>query len=431
MKASFYTLGCKVNQSETGALEQLFIEAGYTIVPDGEPADVYVVNSCTVTAGGDSKSRQWLRRAKRQNPTGITVLTGCFPQAFPAQALIPEADIITGTTSRRGIVGNVAQYLATGTQIVDILPHQTTDAFEELPFHQRNERTRVFVKIEDGCNRQCAYCIIPTARGAVRSREEASILQELQTHATNGYAEVVFTGINLPSYGQDKNTCLADLVEKAAQIEGIQRIRLSSLDPDLITRRQIERFAKVEKLCPQFHLSLQSGSSATLQRMRRPYNANQYRQAAGALRQAIPGAQLTTDIIVGFPGETEEEFEESLAFVREMEFLKVHVFPYSRRPGTPAAAFENQLPKLVKTQRAQRMQQAAEEVREGVIQKLEGTTQLVLLEKPTQQDLFTGYTPGYIPVVVNAPGKKQGEIVPVKLLNFDGERCQALLLHSL
>ena len=428
MKASFYTLGCKVNQSETGALEQMFMEAGYDIAPDGEAADVYVVNSCTVTAGGDSKSRQWLRRAKRQNPSGVTVLTGCFPQAFPKEALIPEANVITGTTSRKGILRNVEQYLATGKQIVDILPHEDKAEFEELPFHQLNDRTRVFVKIEDGCNRKCAYCIIPQARGTVRSRGEASILKELETHAENGYNEVVFTGVNLPSYGQDKNTCLADIVEKAAKVEGIRRIRLSSLDPDLVTRSQIDRFAAVEKLCPQFHLSLQSGSTGTLNRMRRPYNANQYREAAVALRQAIPGAMLTTDIIVGFPGETEEEFAESLAFVEEMQFLKVHVFPYSRRPGTPAAEFEDQVSKEVKTQRAQRMQQMADHVRAKVIKALAGTKQEVLLEKPVEDDLFTGYTRGYVPVVVKAAGKQQGEIVTVQLGEFDGERCQAQLV---
>lgn len=427
MKASFYTLGCKVNQSETGALEQMFTEAGYQVVPDGEPADVYVVNSCTVTAGGDSKSRQWLRRAKRQNPAGVTVLTGCFPQAFPQESLIPEADVITGTSSRSSILHNVSRFLAEKKQVVDIVPYEEKQEFEELPFHQTSDRTRVFLKIEDGCNRKCAYCIIPQARGTVRSRSEASILRELETHAANGFSEVIFTGINLPSYGQDSGTCLADLVEKAALIPGLARIRLSSLDPDLVTRQQIARFAAVDKLCPQFHLSLQSGSKGTLARMRRPYNPDQYRQAADALRAAMPGATLTTDIIVGFPGETEDEFAESLAFVKEMRFLKVHVFPYSRRPGTPAADFENQIPKQEKNRRAQLMQQTADQVRAEVIRQHFGTQQEVLLEKPLENGTFTGYTTGYIPVVVQAPARHQGEIVCVTLGEYDGERCAAVL----
>lgn len=428
MKATFYTLGCKVNQNETGALEQLFSNAGYDVVPDGELADVYVVNSCTVTAGGDSKSRQWLRRAKRQNPDGVTVLTGCFPQAFPEEALIPEANVITGTSARSSILENVKRYIETGEQVVDIIPHSKEDEFEELPVNSASERTRAFIKIEDGCNRRCAYCIIPFARGTVRSRREASILQEVETLAENGYSEVVFTGINLPSYGKDTDTCLADIVEKTAAIEGVERIRLSSLDPDLITQDQCSRFAKVDKLCPQFHLSLQSGCDETLRRMRRPYTAQGYRDAAAMLRAAKPGATFTTDVIVGFPGETEEEFAQCLAFVEEMEFLKVHVFPYSRRPGTPAAEFEDQVPQRVKVERASTMQKTADKVREKIIASFEGTEQQVLLEKPLEDSVFTGYTSHYIPVLVQAPAKKQGDIVTVRLGAFDGQRCACEML---
>lgn len=423
MKAAFYTLGCKVNQNETNALEQMFSAAGYTIVPHTETADVYVVNSCTVTAGGDAKSRQWLRRARRGNPAAITVLTGCFPQAFPQNALIPEADIITGTAARGRLLQNVQAFLANGTQVVDIEAHAKNEAFEELPIQKMAGRTRAFVKIEDGCNRRCAYCIIPKARGPVRSRQEQNILNELQTLAASGHKEVVFTGINLPSYGRDTGTDLADLLEKAAKVDGIERLRFSSLDPDLITDKQIARFAGIDKLCPQFHLSLQSGCDATLRRMRRPYTAAQYAAAAQKLRAAMPGASLTTDVIVGFPGETDEEFEQSMAFVLQMQFLKVHVFPFSPRPGTPAAGFENQLDNVQKNNRAKQMQTAADQVRARWIESQFGTTQSILLEKPRKDGLFTGYTKNYIPVLVKAPGGMAGQIVSATLGTFDGEHC--------
>lgn len=236
MKVAFYTLGCKVNQNETGALAQLFYENGFEPAPDGGEADVYIVNSCTVTAGGDKKSRQWLRRAKRRNPGAVTVLTGCFPQAFPGEALaVEEADIITGSGARRRVLDNVLRFLQEGGRIVDIAPHEKSERFEELPMERLEGHTRAFMKIEDGCNRRCAYCVIPRARGSVRSRAEESILGELAALAKGGYAEVVFSGINLSSYGRDTGTDLAEIVEKAAQVPGIRRIRLGSLEPDLMT----------------------------------------------------------------------------------------------------------------------------------------------------------------------------------------------------
>lgn len=423
LKAAFYTLGCKVNQNETSALEKIFTQAGYTIVSPTEKADVYIVNSCTVTAGGDARSRQWLRRARRENPAGVTVLTGCFPQAFPTDALIPEADVITGTVSRKNLLKNVQLFLQTGKQIVDISAHSKAEKFEELPIESMPGRTRVFVKIEDGCNRQCAYCIIPKARGAVRSREEENILQEITSLAQKGYKEIVYTGINLPSYGKDTKTDLSDLLEKTAKIDGIERIRFSSLDPDLITDEQIERFAQVEALCPQFHLSLQSGCDATLRRMRRPYTTQEYALAAKKISAAIPNASFTTDIIVGFPGETEEEFSQSLAFVKSMQFLKVHVFPYSSRPGTPAAAFSDQIPQQVKNERVRQMQQEADAVRTQWISQKEGSLQYVLLEKEKSTGEFSGYTSNYIPVIVSSSQHKAGDVVAVRLGEFNGKHC--------
>ena len=346
MRVCFYTLGCKVNLNETGALEQMFRSAGFTIVPEGEEADVFVVNSCTVTNFGDQKSRKWLRRAKRENPGAVTVLTGCYPQAFPEEAAqFMEADLVCGNGDRKAILDNVLKLLDGHERIVAIAPHAKGERFEELPVERFETHTRAFIKVEDGCNRQCAYCVIPRARGPVRSRSEASILAELRQLAASGYREVVLSAISLPSYGLDTGTNLVELVEHCAQVEGIQRIRLGSLDPDMLTPEFITRLAAVEKLCPQFHLSLQSGCTATLRRMRRVYTAEQYAQVVDQIRAAY-GARpvsFTTDCICGFPGETQADFEESCEFLKKIGFLKVHVFPYSRRSGTPAYDFPDQV----------------------------------------------------------------------------------------
>ena len=254
MRVCFYTLGCKVNLNETGALEQMFRGAGFTIVPEGEEADVFVVNSCTVTNFGDQKSRKWLRRAKRENPDAVTVLTGCYPQAFPEEAAqFMEADLVCGNGDRKAILDNVLKLLDGHERIVAVTPHQRGELFEELPVERFETHTRAFIKVEDGCNRQCAYCVIPRARGPVRSRAEDSILKELRQLAASGYREVVLSAISLPSYGLDTGTNLVELVEKCAQVEGIERIRLGSLDPDMLTPEFITRLAAVEKLCPQFH----------------------------------------------------------------------------------------------------------------------------------------------------------------------------------
>ncbi len=432
MRVTFYTLGCKVNQNETGALAQLFEENGYTVVSYEEGADVYIVNSCTVTNFGDQKSRKWLRRAKRENPGAVTVLTGCYPQAFPEEAAkITEADVVTGSGNRHAILADVQKVLdGEQTRVVDIRPHEKGEQFEELPMDKFAEHTRAFVKVEDGCNRRCAYCVIPRARGPVRSRDEASVLEELRRLAEAGYKEVVLTAISLPSYGTDSGTSLVELIEKAAEVEGIERIRLGSLDPDMLHAEDIRRMAAVKKLCPQFHLSLQSGCDKTLRTMRRPYTTAQYADIAAQLRQAF-GAEnvsFTTDVIVGFPGETEEDFEASMAFVTGMRFLKVHVFPYSRREGTAAFDFPDQLPEHEKEARSHRMTAAVEKVRAAEVAAMQGRTASVLLETPLSNTLFTGYTKQYLPVLVSAPGHKTGDIVEVVLGAWDGKRCRAELL---
>ena len=431
MRVCFYTLGCKVNLNETEALEQLFRRSGFTVVPDGQPADVYIVNSCTVTNFGDQKSRKWLRHAKRENPGAVTVLTGCYPQAFPEQAAgLLEADLVCGNTDRRAILDHVMQLLNGHERIVAVTPHTRGEVFEEMPVDRFETHTRAFIKVEDGCNRRCAYCIIPKARGPVRSRPISSILAELRQLAGAGYREVVLSAISLPSYGTDTGTDLYELVEQCAGVEGIQRIRLGSLDPDMLTPEGIRRLAAVAKLCPQFHLSLQSGCDATLRRMRRPYTTAQYLDVVRQLRQAYAGrpVSFTTDCICGFPGESEEDFVRSCGFLEEVGFLRVHVFPYSRREGTPAYDFPQQVHEREKQARSRRMHDRAEEVRRAVLAGLEGSEDQVLLETPVSATVFTGYTRLYVPVSVSAPGCTAGDIVRVRLGRYDGARVQAAFL---
>ena len=430
MRVCFYTLGCKVNLNETGALEQLFRANGFTIAQEGEAADVFIVNSCTVTNFGDQKSRKWLRRKKRENPGAVTVLTGCYPQAFPEEAAqFMEADLVCGNGDRKAILDNVQKLLDGHERIVAIAPHQRGEQFEELPVERFETHTRAFIKVEDGCNRQCAYCVIPRARGPVRSRAEDSILKELRQLAASGYREVVLSAISLPSYGLDTGTNLVELVEKCAQVEGIERIRLGSLDPDMLTPEFITRLAAVDKLCPQFHLSLQSGCTATLRRMRRVYSAEQYAQVVDQIRAAYGDrpVSFTTDCICGFPGETPEDFAESCDFLKKIGFLKVHVFSFSRRAGTPAYDMPDQIDEAEKARRSHRLQAEADAVRARVIAGMEGRPVEVLLEKPVNNTLFTGYTREYVPVLLKAPGHRQGGIVHAVLGAFDGTRCAAAL----
>ena len=389
MRVCFYTLGCKVNLNETGALEQMFRGAGFTIVPEGEEADVFVVNSCTVTNFGDQKSRKWLRRAKRENPGAVTVLTGCYPQAFPEEAAqFMEADLVCGNGDRKAILDNVLKLLDGHERIVAVTPHQRGELFEELPVERFETHTRAFIKVEDGCNRQCAYCVIPRARGPVRSRAEDSILKELRQLAASGYREVVLSAISLPSYGLDTGTNLVELVEKCAQVEGIERIRLGSLDPDMLTPEFITRLAAVKKLCPQFHLSLQSGCTSTLRRMRRVYTAEQYAQVVDQIRAAYGErpVSFTTDCICGFPGETQAQFEELCRFVKEMEFDKMGCFAYSPEEDTPAAEFPNQVPEEEKTARADALMDVQFDVTAAVNQRRVGETYTAVIDGPDSKE---------------------------------------------
>ncbi len=407
MNAYFYTLGCKVNQYETQAMMRLLRECGYTTaVYHAQLADVgeavIVINSCTVTSESDRKLRQLLRRTRRDNPHATLVVCGCLPQAFPAVAdTLADADIVLGNARRHALIPALDTYRLTRERIVDIPLHDKT--IEPLCIEDFEERTRAFVKIEDGCDRFCSYCIIPYARGRVRSRTPEDIAAELQTLVAAGYREAVLVGINLTSYGKDNGFTLADAVEAACAVEGIDRVRLGSLEPDHMTDELIARLAAQPKLCPQFHIALQSGCDRTLGRMNRHYTTAEFSALCARLRAAFADCLLTTDIMVGFPGETDTDFEESLAFAVQSGFSKVHVFPYSRRDGTRAAAFPDQVENRVKTERARRMTDATDAVRGEILQQTVGTVQEVLCETRTADGHTVGYTRSYLPCRLDEP----------------------------
>ncbi len=426
MRVAFYTFGCKVNQYETQVLSQWFAAAGHDVVPFGAPADAVVVNSCTVTAEGDRKTRQLLRRVRREQPGAALALSGCYPQAFPQEAAALDADVVTGSKDREGLLQALEEYLASGHRVVRIVPHRRGEAFEAMQAPDFGRRTRAFVKIQDGCDNRCAYCIIPTARGPARSKAPALLEEELRGLAASGYKEVVLSGINLSAYGRELGLRLADAAEMAAAVPGLDRIRLGSMEPDVLTPEDIGRMAALGKVCPQFHLSLQSGCDDTLRRMGRRYTADHYRRAVRALREHFPGCALTTDVMVGFPGEAEEEFRQSLDFVREMAFAKLHVFAYSRRPGTRADAMADQVPPQVKKQRSARMIALGDRMRGDFLLSMVGTAQPVLLEERGEGGLL-GYTPNYTPVTVPVPQERHGEVVRVIITGVDGDGCTGLL----
>ena len=430
MRAAFYTLGCKVNQYETQILQQMFYDSGYDTVSADTAADVFVINSCTVTASGDKKTRQALRHFKRANPTAVAVLTGCFPQAFPLEAEgIPEADVITGSHNRAGLLLDVKKFLETGVRVVNITPHKRGEAFESMSAGKFLDRTRAFVKIQDGCERYCTYCIIPTARGPLRSKPLPELYEELTALAQAGYKEAVLVGINLPSYGAESGTLrLIDAIELACGINGLERVRLGSLEPELLTDAEIARMAGYSKFCPQFHLSLQSGCDATLKRMNRHYTAAEYKAMVQKLRTAFENPAITTDIMVGFPGESDEEFAQSLAFMRDISFAKVHVFPYSVREGTRAATMPQQISKALKTSRCAVLSAAAEEDKQRFLQSQVGKTEAVLFETTTTPLGTEGYTKNYTPVKVLSDKDISGQILPVRITAVSGDYCVGELI---
>ena len=424
MKVKMITLGCKVNQYESEAMLSSMLKNGFTAAADDEQADVVVLNSCTVTAESDRKVRQIFRRAKKDNPDAVMVLSGCMAQAFPEDAQrLEEADIILGTSNRARLLPDLLTFLSTRQRIVDIEPHTNGETFERLQVENFSGRTRAFVKIEDGCNRFCSYCIIPYARGRVRSKPLEDLKAELHALADNGFREVVLTGINLSAYGQEFGLHLCDAIEAACAVPGIARVRLGSLEPEQLSEPVIRRMAKQEKLCPQFHLSLQSGCDATLRRMNRHYTADEYRTIVRNLRVAFDNAAITTDIMVGFAGETEEEFAASLAFAKEIAFAKVHVFAYSRRPGTRAYDMGDQVTNAVKESRSHAMIRATTETQRTFFDTQVGRTEQVLFERAVQPGVYEGYSMNYTPVLAASGTSLAGQIRTVRIESNAGTHC--------
>lgn len=417
-KVALHNLGCKVNAYETEAMQELLEQHGYEIVPFKEGADVYIINTCTVTNMADRKSRQMLHRARKMNPGAIVVACGCYVQAKRDE--IDECiDIVVGNNRKKDIIEILREHEAMqeGVQkeLVDI---NHINEYEELHLSRTAEHTRAYIKVQDGCNQFCSYCIIPYARGRVRSRSHDSVIREVEELARNGYKEVVLTGIHLSSYGVDTGDDLLSLILSIHEIEGIRRIRLGSLEPRIITEEFAKTIAGLPKMCPHFHLSLQSGCDATLKRMNRRYTSEEYYEKCVLLRKYFDNPALTTDVIVGFPGETEEEFAETVAFLKKVAFYETHIFKYSRRKGTKAAVMENQIPEELKTKRSDILLKLDKEHRKEYEAVLVGTEQEVLFEEEVtidRKDWFVGHTKEYVKIAVPAEENLANQLQMVKV----------------
>lgn len=426
-KVALHNLGCKVNAYEVEAMQQLLENAGYETVPFEEGADVYVINTCTVTNIADRKSRQMLHKAKKMNPDAIVVATGCYAQADTEKLKEDTAvDLILGNNQKTQIVEALEEYEKEHAKQVQVIEINLTKEYEELSISSTAEHVRAYIKVQDGCNQFCTYCIIPFARGRVRSRKIEEVLSEVETLAAKGYKEVVLTGIHLSSYGVDfpkeERESLLSLIQAVSRVEGISRIRLGSLEPRIITEEFLEGIVKTGKVCPHFHLSLQSGCNKTLKNMNRRYSAQEYAEKCELIRKFYPAPALTTDVIVGFPQETEEDFEESYEFVKKIHFYETHIFKYSRRHGTKAASMDGQLTEAAKAQRSDRMLELheirAREYEEAMI----GKKMELLLEEEIEIDgrpWYVGHSREYVRAVISkTDAHRVNDLVTVKAVAF-------------
>ena len=424
-KVAFYTLGCKVNQYETEAMEELFQKRGYEIVDSNQIADIYVINTCTVTNLSDRKSRQFIRRAKRTNRDSIVAVVGCYSQVAPDEVEdIEGVDIIIGTTDRDKIVDLCEEAKLKDEKINVVKNIKGHKDFEDLNILDLKSKTRAYIKIQEGCNQFCSYCIIPYARGPIRSRELGDIIRETERLSKAGFKEIILTGIHVASYGKDLNNIdLIDVIEQVSNIQGIERIRLSSIEPTLIDEVFMKKIINIKEVCDHFHLSLQSGSDAVLKRMNRKYTTFQYRNIVKLIRKYMPDAGITTDIIVGFPGETKKEFEETYNFIKEIGFSRIHVFKYSPRKGTPASKFREQIHGNIKHSRSERLILLGEKLMEDFNNKFVGRTMKVLFEEESKKeaDFVEGYTTNYIRVKSKAPKGIKGKILPVKIIKKEND----------
>lgn len=423
---AFYTLGCKVNQYETNAMEQQFIQNNYKIVDNTEKADIYVINTCTVTNMADRKSRQMLRRVKEINQSAVIVVCGCYAQVAKTELeQIPEVDIILGINEKNKIVQIVEEYLASKNNIIEVADVSKQKEFLDFGDVTYTEKNRAVIKVQDGCNMFCSYCLIPYARGRIRSRKIENVVSEIKKIAKQGIKEVVITGIHVASYGKDfenGNIRLINLLEEINKIEGIARIRLSSLEPTIVDEEFAQRLSKLEKICDHFHLSLQSGCDATLKRMNRKYTTARYKEATEILRKFYPNANFTTDVIVGFPGETDEEFDQTYQFLKEIGFYKMHIFKYSPRKGTVAEKLPNQVDGNIKEERSRKLIELSNNMQNEKNSQYIGKTVKVLFEE-YENGYYKGHTTNYM--VVKVPEKEQdGFIDNIKDIEIIGNDTQ-------
>ncbi|MBE5774960.1 MAG: tRNA (N(6)-L-threonylcarbamoyladenosine(37)-C(2))-methylthiotransferase MtaB [Clostridiales bacterium] len=414
---AIYTLGCKVNQYDTEAMLESFEREGYVQVPFNEAADVYLINTCTVTGTGDQKSMKMIRRAARQNPDCAIVVCGCLAQR-EADMLIAMDNVrlVIGVQRRAEVVQLLEQAVAEGTSINAVLPLKGA-GFENLFVSRHEGKTRATMKIQEGCDRYCTYCIIPSVRGPVRSMDIGAVKAEAKRLADSGYRELVLTGIHLASYGRGTEYTLLDAIRAVHDIPGVERVRLGSLEPLIVTDEFARAMAEMPGLMRQFHLSMQSGSAGVLKRMHRRYTPEEYKQAVLTLRKHMPDCAVTTDVIAGFPGETEAEFEETAAYIEDIRLSRIHVFPYSRRKGTLADRMEGQVPEGVKHERARKLIAIGNKLEEQFVLSMIGTVQSVLFEQPAGEGLAEGYTGQYIRVRAKA---QPGEILNVRLTGAEG-----------
>lgn len=416
-KVALHNLGCKVNAYETEAMQEMLEKNGYEIVPFKEGADIYIINTCTVTNMADRKSRQMLHRAKKMNPNALVVATGCYVQAKENSGEVDECiDVIIGNNKKKDLIEILEQHIQKA--VIDI---NHTKEYEEMHLSKTAEHTRAYIKVQDGCNQFCTYCIIPFARGRVRSRAKEDVIREVTDLANNGYKEVVLTGIHLSSCGVDlEGEDLLSLILAVNDVAGIERIRLGSLEPRIITEEFAKTIAGLTKMCPHFHLSLQSGCDETLRRMNRRYTSEEYYEKCQLLRKYFDNPALTTDIIVGFPGETEEEFEKSKAFVDKVDFYETHVFKYSKRQGTKAAVMENQVPEQIKTQRSNILLELDAKKREKYESNFVGKDVEVLMEESVQingETFQVGHTKEYVKIALQTEENLQNQVTNVEIVS--------------
>lgn len=421
-KVALHNLGCKVNAYELEAMQEMLEKAGYEIVPFAPGADVYIINTCTVTNIADRKSRQMLHKARKMNPEAIVIAAGCYVQAQKNMEKIDDAiDIVLGNNRKQDLLFVLENYKKGSGQEKDLISLDKPVEYEELQLSSTGEHTRAYLKVQDGCNQFCSYCIIPYVRGRVRSRRKEEVLEEVLRLTKNGYQEFVLTGIHLSSYGVDCEDNLLELIKAVHEIEGVKRIRLGSLEPRIITEEFAQALGNMPKICPHFHLSLQSGCDATLMRMNRKYSAEEYLEGCRLLRKYFKNPALTTDVIVGFPQESEEEFEQSYKMIESVEFYETHIFKYSRRQGTRAAEMEGQVDEAVKTERSHKLIQLGKEKKQKYMESFLGQQVEILFEETAKiqgEEYWIGYTKEYLKVAAKSKENLENRIVLGKVERF-------------